>query len=343
MIDYPELSDVIRLDLDEESFNNAALELFHLQARFNYPYRQYIKGLGVDPASIIDWTEIPPVPVSAFRDQRVTCFPPIETCKVFHTSGTTGTQTGKHEFASMDAYERSLQLWFEECLPYVARHQWISLIPSGDLLPHSSLSHMITTLDKSVARNPVDYVCNSEYQFDPAVVFSLIINRAESGVPLLLLGTSFAFVRLLESMMESRIRTELPLGSLIFDTGGTKGRCREVTSEVMLEMVEECLGIQPEAVWNEYGMTECSSQAYASMNVQLHRFPPWARYTIRNPATGDICQPGEKGLVQILDLANQGSVLSLATMDAGIYHRRGLELCGRIQTDDLRGCSLNYE
>jgi len=49
-------------------------------------------------------------------------------------------------------------------------------------------------------------------------------------------------------------------------------------------------------------------------------------------------------VVQILDLANIGSTLAVSTQDLGILHgKRHLELIGRADPDQLRGCSLNYE
>lgn len=335
--------EAIRLNLDEDSFNQAALDLFRYQAKYNSVYRKFLQSLSVDAQEIIHWEEIPPLPASSFRSERVACFPPIGKKVLFKTSGTSSENTGTHEFETLEFYEKSMLKWFEAKMPNVARHQWISLIPSFEDRPEASLSYMISTLSRVVSRGPVDFLADANYHFDPSGVLSRILMRAEEGKPIFILGTSFAFARLIEAMGELRLQTILPEGSVLFDTGGFKGHTREITVERYLDMLGEALGIQPGAIYNEYGMTELSSQAYTTMDVQLHVFPPWCKYQIRDPRTGKLCGPGEKGIVEIIDLANVGSVLAISTMDAGIRHNRGLELCGRIDTASLRGCSLQYE
>jgi hypothetical protein len=102
-------------------------------------------------------------------------------------------------------------------------------------------------------------------------------------------------------------------------------------------------GLDPDNLFNEYGMTELSTPGYARLNEGLHRFPPWLRVLIRDPLTGKICGPGERGLVQLYDLANVGSVMAVGTLDAAVYERDGIRLLGRVAAADLRGCSLPYE
>lgn len=339
----PTILESIRLDLDEDGFNEAALELFRFQAKCNIIYRQFLKKIGVNPGEVVHWKSIPALPVSSFRTERVACFPPIETQTVFKTSGTTSETTGCHELATLEYYEKSLSEWFLASVPDVSHHQWISLIPSFEERPQASLSFMVSYLSKSVAKGSVDFLVDAQFNFDPCVVLSRIIQRAETGKPLFLLGTTFAFARLIEEMMDNRIRTYLPEGSILFDTGGYKGHQRHYPVGEYLDMFEESLSVRPSQIFNEYGMTECSSQAYTPMDVQLHVFPPWCRSRIRNPVNGDLCEPGEKGIVQIIDLANVNSVCAISTMDAGIDHGSGLELCGRIETAAPRGCSLDYE
>ncbi len=339
-----EILECIHTDLDEESFNQAALKLFNYQAKANLPYRNYLRTLGVAPADVFHWTEIPALPTSTFRDQRVACFPPIETQRTFETSGTTEETTGKHEFASLECYQKSLMKGFADAMPDVSQYRWISLIPSFQDRPSGSLSFMASTLAYYYAEQEVDFLCDAEFNFEPERVFEQLIECSMSETPIFMLGTSFAFARLFESLMESRVQTELPANSVLFDTGGYKGRHKEYTRPEFLELIDECLGIKPGQIWNEYGMTELSSQAYSRSDIGYHTFPAWTRAVVRDPATGELCSNREQGVIQILDLANIGSVLAVSTQDLGIMHGdRHLELLGRIDAEELRGCSLNYE
>ena len=49
---------------------------------------------------------------------------------------------------------------------------------------------------------------------------------------------------------------------------------------------------------------------------------------------------GQVGLLQIVDLANVNSVLSLQTEDLARRHTDGFELLGRVELAESRGCSL---
>jgi hypothetical protein len=339
-----EILECIRTDLDEETFNQAALELFQYQARINLVYRSYLRQTGVDVSSIIHWSEIPALPTAAFRQKRVACFPPVETVQIFETSGTTGEQAGKHEFSTLQPYTKSLLNGFTGAMPDVSQYHWVSLIPSHEERPTASLSFMVSSLAYHHARGSVDYLCNEHFDFEPEQVLEHIIKIALEGTPIFVLGTSFAYARLFESMLDSRVMTSLPPDSILFDTGGYKGRNKEYSRDQFHEMIGESLGIQPKQIWNEYGMTELSSQGYAQCDVGLHKFPAWARVIVRNPATGEICSKGEEGVIQIIDLANVGSVLAVSTLDAGVMHSGDrLELLGRIDSESLRGCSLHYE
>ncbi len=83
-----------------------------------------------------------------------------------------------------------------------------------------------------------------------------------SGEPVLLAGTSFTFVHLFDALRERAETLRLPRGSRVMDTGGFKGRTREVARVELMRNFEAVLGLAPEWIVNEYGMTEMGSQFY---------------------------------------------------------------------------------
>ncbi len=56
-------------------FAALALELFAYQYERNDPYRRFCRARGVEPGGIADWTQVPPVPLSAFREVPLVCEP----------------------------------------------------------------------------------------------------------------------------------------------------------------------------------------------------------------------------------------------------------------------------
>jgi acyl-CoA synthetase (AMP-forming)/AMP-acid ligase II len=140
-------------------------------------------------------------------------------------------------------------------------------------------------------------------------------------------------------------RLALPAGTRIMETGGFKGRARESTREELYAQLRERLGVPPERIVNQYGMTELGSQFYDSVlvrpNTARHKLaPPWTRVRIVDPDTGWDRPTGEAGLIQIVDLANTGSVLALQTADLGRELPGGFEVLGRSPDAEARGCSI---
>ena len=130
------------------------------------------------------------------------------------------------------------------------------------------------------------------------------------------------------------------------DTGGFKGRARETERGVLLDQYQKRLGIPPERVVGEYGMTELSSQFYETrLSDNRRRFvgPPWVRTRAIDPETLHPIPFGERGLLAHWDLANAWTVLAVLTEDVGVVYEDGFELEGRAPGSELRGCSLATE
>jgi hypothetical protein len=88
-------------------------------------------------------------------------------------------------------------------------------------------------------------------------------------------------------------------------------------------------------------MTELLSQAYG-IDGQ-YRTPPWMKFLIRDE-TDPFGIYGENesitGGINIIDLANLYSCSFIATDDIGRQSGTGVEVLGRMDNSDIRGCSL---
>jgi hypothetical protein len=134
------------------------------------------------------------------------------------------------------------------------------------------------------------------------------------------------------------------------DTGGFKGRSREVGHDELRATYLDLLGIPPTHCVNEYGMTELCSQFYdASLRDAVIRrrlgpdrkiAPPWVRTTVVDPETLAPLPDGETGLLRHTDLANIGSVIAIQTEDVGVIVDGGFRVLGRAAGAQPRGCSI---
>lgn len=341
---------------DEAQFNTRALDLFALQFEVVPVLNRVASQRGLGPSSVPDWREIPDLPSSAFKEFEVTSISGLDRVACFHSSGTTTQRPSRHFHSaeSLALYETSLAAGFEANLiaglPACAAPRIISLTPPSDAAPHSSLAHMASTVVRefgapgSLCVGRVD--AGGAWGFELEQVRTAI--QGGGGEPVVLFGTAFSFVHWLDGMAEVHLRLRLPEGSRVMETGGYKGRTREMPRAELHMRLSEALGIPAVDIVREYGMSELSSQAYdgpgswtgEGRDREWFRFPPWVRTLIVSPETGREVAIGEAGLLRVVDLANVRSVLSVQTGDLAVRRAGGFELIGRPRQSAPRGCSL---
>jgi hypothetical protein len=313
----------------EDRFSSLALSIFHYQRGENPVYAQYCEYLGT-PEHVDSWEKIPAIPQIAFKRSEIRSFPGQETQTEFRTSGTTGEGHGKHHFPSLRLYEAAVQRgWDYFRLP---RHRWILLMQHPDDAPFSSLSRMGAIL---AGFEHERFVVSKDGDLKLDRLREQLSNRHE-GVTLF--GTALAYLNLLEK--DPNLRLELPPGSTVMETGGFKGSGRDIAKRDLYDGLSLRLGVAVDSIWNEYGMTELSSQFYSRGVGRSHRAPPWVRFQVIDPATNEEAPPGKIGLLRIVDLANLWSVLAVLTQDlASAQSDGGFLLLGRDPEALPRGCS----
>jgi hypothetical protein len=334
---------------DPERFERLALALYAHQFHHCEPFARFAAGRGARPSQVLTWREIPPVPTGAFKEMPLRSFAPLATKHVFRTSGTAAEKRGALYLDTLELYEASLLPSFEtgvlpELLGTRGRMPILVLTPSPAEANDSSLSHMFGVVLRERGGAGSDYFVHRG-RLELASLALALESAVATGVPIALCGTAFAFVHLLEAMEQAGRRMALPAGTRIMETGGFKGRARELTRGRLCALLQERLGVPPERVVNQYGMTELGSQFYDSVLIQPDAprrklAPPWTRVRILDPDTGSDCPPGEVGLITIVDLANTGSVLAVQTADLGREVTGGFEVIGRSPGAEARGCSI---
>jgi hypothetical protein len=159
--------------------------------------------------------------------------------------------------------------------------------------------------------------------------------------PVALFGTAIAFLDWFEALGDRTVR--LPAGSVAVETGGYKGTHRELPKADLYALFRARLGLPTEAVVNEYGMTELSSQFYSRGVGTPHFAPPWARGLVIDPATGREVEDGETGVLRLFDAANLWSVCAVQTQDLAIRLGENFILIGRDPAALPRGCSRSAD
>jgi acyl-CoA synthetase (AMP-forming)/AMP-acid ligase II len=314
-----------------EDFWVTSLEVFEYQYNNNAVYRHFINSLGRRSLKPKSPFEIPFLPVEFFRNHKViTGDLPVE--KIFESSGTTGTIPGKHFVVDLRLYEESFLRSFIQFYGKPEEYLITALLPSYTEREGSSLVYMVDNLIQRSLNPHSGFYKNNFVDFIPAIKMA-----KEENQKVLLLGVSFALLDLAENKPPDLS------GVIVMETGGMKGRRKELTRSQLHSVLKEKLGVF--SIHSEYGMTELLSQAY-SKGDGIFYCPPWMKIIIRDPLDPMTLynEPGRIGGINIIDLANINSCSFIATGDLGKIHEDGgFEILGRFDNSDIRGCNLLVE
>ena len=333
----------------DKDFQALALEIFEYQFRRNANYRKFCLLEGKTPGHLAGWKEIPAMPTAGFKELVLTTFPAPDAAKIFQTSGSTSVNKGAHFFDTLRLYDAAIVPPFRKYLvPDRERLSFYFLISPPAETSHSSLSYMMGVVNTHFANQEGRYFMRKEeLLFEP-----LLRDLRRERQKVFLLATAFSLKGFLDFLRTKKIRLRLDEGSRLMETGGFKGRTKEISKSALYIECGERLGLKKEYCVSEYGMTELSSQFYDTTladqiaGIKRRSFkigPAWTRTLVIDAATGRGAKRGARGLLRHFDLANRGSVLAVQTEDIGEKRAEGFELIGRAKNSELRGCSLTYE
>lgn len=316
--------------VNENSFADIALSLFRFQAQNNPVYQKYIRNLALQIDKIHTVSKIPFLPISFFKTQRVKTGK-WEPQARFASSGTTGATTSTHLIRNLQFYLDHSVRCFEHFFGSIKNYHFLALLPSYLERTDSSLVAMMDNFIKqSGSRHSGFYLHDVDRLLDDLKTLTTDSKKV------ILWGVSFALLDLAE-----RFQPDLS-HCIIFETGGMKGRRRELTRDELHSIL--CKNFNVPKIYSEYGMTELLSQAY-SKGDSLFFCPPWMKIIGR-----DLTDPLEKGLqnqtcgINVIDLANWHSVSFIETEDMGKCYENGtFEVLGRLDNSELRGCNLMVE
>ena len=314
-----------------EDFNEKALKIFHFQYRNNKIYNHYVNALDIKIQDIKNYEQIPFIPIEFFKIDKIKTGN-FKSNIIFQSSGTTGVKRSKHYVKRVDLYERSIHECFRINFGNIKDYCIIALTPPKNEIKDSSLIFMLDSfIRKSENKLSGFYLEKTDMLID--ILFQ---NRANKK-KIILFGLTYALLDLAEKLVKETIF--LKDGIIIVETGGMKGKRKEILREELYEIFYRAFKIKK--IHSEYGMSELLSQAYSPGNG-IFRCPPWMKVRIR-----DVNDPfkfiasGKTGGINLLDLANLYSCSFIATQDLGRAWDNGrFEILGRFDNSDIRGCNL---
>lgn len=301
-----------------------ALQAFRYQATHCHTYASYLAALQVDMVNIKTISQIPFMPISFFKYHRISSTTQ-EAEVIFESSGTTGSVNSRHYVPDTAFYSTNARRIFEYFYGDLTDYHLFALLPSYLEKGNSSLVFMAEDFMKSTALPSGFFLHNFS---ELAQSLQQVSSR---GGKIILLGVTYALLDFAE-----QFPMHLP-SLIIMETGGMKGRRREMIREEVHQVLRRAFGCQ---VHSEYGMTELLSQCYA-INSDVFQTPPQVRILLRD--LNDPFAPAERatGGINVIDLANIDSCCFVETQDIGQQlSNTTFRVLGRYDNSDVRGCNL---
>ena len=313
---------------NQKTFDAIALQVFNYQYKYNPTYKQYCDYLNIDIESVIQIHQIPFLPIQFFKKYAIQSGD-LKTEIVFESSKTTGQVSSKHYVHDLTLYHETafnaFKTYFDESFVLLA------LLPSYLERDNSSLVSMVQYFI-SKSENPLSGFYLNEYE----LLQRQIKLCQTQNLKMMLLGVSFA---LLDFGEKFKINPE---HLSIMETGGMKGRRKELTKEELHQQLKQLY--QKDEIYAEYGMTELLSQAYSLGNGL---FTPSNTMKVATREFNDPFQVesfGKRGVLNIIDLVNIDSCAFVATEDIGkVYQDGSFEILGRLDASEIRGCNLMFD
>lgn len=311
----------------QTKFEDLCFEAFYFQCNNNPVYRKYLDFCNINPDKIKSLQDIPFLPVEFFKNHRIIASKKKEEI-VFLSSGTTGSTQSKHYVRDLDIYRNSFLKSFELFYGNIRDFVILALLPNYLERSGSSLVFMVEELIKqSRSEHSGFYLYNHDELLHKLDFLQSISKKV------LLIGVSYALLDL--PVISRKAFNKV----LIMETGGMKGKRKEMTKKELHSALCKKFGVQK--IHSEYGMTELLSQAY-SKGKGIFNTPPWMKILIRDPYDPFSYLPqGRSGGINVIDLANIYSCPFIETKDIGkLQSDNSFEVLGRFDNSDIRGCNL---
>lgn len=311
----------------EQDFKEAALRVFKHQFENNQVYRSFCDLLYKNPSDVKEIQEIPFLPIQFFKSHTVLSSEK-NVVKTFTSSGTTGSIPSKHRVTDLSWYHKSYLKGFQYFYGDVKDYTILALLPNYLEREGSSLIYMVDDLIQQTNKPDSGF-----YLQNLSELSSTLKKLDAKGEKVLLIGVAFALLDLIEK------ETFQLNNTLIMETGGMKGRRKELVREQLHKILTEGFGV--DKIHSEYGMTELLSQGY-SKGEGVFECPPWMRVLTRDTEDAlTILDNHQTGGINVIDLANYNSCSFIATQDLGkLKENATFQVLGRFDHSDIRGCNL---
>jgi phenylacetate-coenzyme A ligase PaaK-like adenylate-forming protein len=353
-----ELSDLLAVQpyaLDRETKTASLLPLMNAlhqhHAAHSPEFRTVCDTLFSDrKAPFSSLSDLPFLPVSAFKNHSLRSIPESDVFKVLTSSGTTGQAVSRIFLDRETARLQTLAL--SKIIGHVVGKERLPMLvidSKAVLTDRTQFSARgAGILGLSVFGKDHTYMLDAAYAPDEAVLKAFLDKY--SGQRMLIFGFTY-MVRQFLAQAQLTGTYDLSKAILIHSGGWKKLAAIAVTNDVFRATLHQRFGLSE--MYNFYGMVEQVGSVFLENSNGFLHCPNFAEVIIRDPYDFSVLPAGKPGLIQVLSalpLSYPGH--SLLTEDIGVlegeddaangWKGRYFRILGRAKKAELRGCSDTF-
>jgi hypothetical protein len=327
-------------------------------ARHCPPYDRFLRRLGPSPADWQTLSDVPPLPVSMFKQYLLAAIPPEKIVRELHSSSTSGAEPSRIVIDKTTAFRqaRALVSILKEHLgghrrPYLVLDAQESAAAGDTLTARGAAIRGVGNFASETV-----YGMKNQPNGDLAPDWPCIEDffRRHGQEPLLLFGFTFmVWTRFVEQAERRAIKFQASKAQLLHSGGWKKLADQAVTKDEFIRRTSAVLGCDPGGILDFYGMVEQVGTVFVDCQAGNKHAPAFADVLIRRPYTLEPVSVGQTGIIEVVSvLPTSYPGQALITDDQGVLVGVDDCPCGRlgnyfrftkrIEQAEARGCGDTF-
>jgi phenylacetate-coenzyme A ligase PaaK-like adenylate-forming protein len=322
------------------------------------PYRRFLEKLG---GSVDDWQstgDVPPLPVTMFKQFLLSAVPPEKVVRELRSSSTTGQQPSRIVVDKTTAFRQSRAL-VSILKEHIGRQRRPLLVL--DAAESMGEGENLTARGAAI-RGVANFASRTVFAMQPLSGNDLSPDwdRIEAFFaehrhgPVLLFGFTFIVWSRFVCEAERRgLQCRAPQAMLLHSGGWKKLTAQAVPKEEFSRRTAAVLGCDIRAILDFYGMVEQVGTVFVDCESGNKHAPAFADVIVRRPHSLAPVNPGETGIIEVLSvLPTSYPGQALLTEDQGVLlgvddcpcGRKGryFRFTSRIEQAEIRGCGDTF-
>lgn len=356
MIDYGEILNIPPYSMAHEEKKKFLSDILIKLTGFHYEncpeYKKLLDGMGISPAGLESYYDIPFLPVRLFKEYELKSIPQDNIVKTMTSSGTTGQQVSKI-YLDKETSANQTKTLTKIVSSYIGNSRLpMIILDSSSVIKNRAMfsARGAGILGFQMFGRDRLFALDENMELDKRGLEEFLEKHKEENI--FLFGFTFMiWQHFYETLKKSGYRPDISKGILIHGGGWKKLADRNISTAQFKDGLKDVCGITH--VYDYYGMAEQTGSIYMECEEGHLHSSIFSDVIIRDSKDFSVCRQGEKGIIEVVSiLPHSYPGHALLTEDEGILlgeddcpcGRKGkyFSVLGRLKNAEIRGCSDTY-